>query len=250
MFLVVGVINLHFFWTVQIVYIKHDSHYIGQCAAADTHRMLIDDVWPWVDACIYSFIPFILIIILNSMIICQVIKAKHYRDGVRGVGSQTMIQHKRPLKDSGKLTIMLLTISFAFLLTTLPMNISSISTIFMSSKDIPSMVRFRLCRTISEMLMYANHSVNFFLYCATGKKFREQLRNLSKLRLRGTGSDQADLVVSPHTHTHPAPLNYKLQPLVEPLERIINNPQGTESGESNSGPAHDHMKYKFKLTDR
>jgi len=32
-----------------------------------------------------------------------------------------------------------------------------------------------LVRTVCELLMYVNHSINFFLYCATGQKFRRQL---------------------------------------------------------------------------
>jgi len=35
--------------------------------------------------------------------------------------------------------------------------------------------RFELARTIAELLMYANHAINFYLYCATGQKFRHQL---------------------------------------------------------------------------
>lgn len=35
--------------------------------------------------------------------------------------------------------------------------------------------RFQLARTIAELMMYANHAINFYLYCATGQKFRHQL---------------------------------------------------------------------------
>lgn len=33
----------------------------------------------------------------------------------------------------------------------------------------------RLALAATDLLMYANHAVNFFLYCATGQKFRHQL---------------------------------------------------------------------------
>jgi len=38
--------------------------------------------------------------------------------------------------------------------------------------------RFELARTIAELLMYANHAINFYLYCATGQKFRRLYRAL------------------------------------------------------------------------
>jgi len=72
---------------------------------------------------------------------------------------------------------MLLTISFAFLLTTLPMSVVNITATFWNAyrEDYQRVARFKLARTITELLMYANHSMNFFLYCATGQKFRHQL---------------------------------------------------------------------------
>jgi hypothetical protein len=33
-----------------------------------------------------------------------------------------------------------------------------------------------LTQTVAEMLMYSNHCINFFLYCATGKKFRNMFK--------------------------------------------------------------------------
>ena len=111
------------------------------------------------------------------------------------------------------------------------------------------MIRFRLCCTISEMLMYVNHSINFFLYCATGKKFREQLRNLAKLRLRSSASDHAHLMVTPHTN--PALLKQKLQPMVEPLLRKITNPSASDPSEGkNLQASSDNVKYTFKIIDR
>ena len=76
-----------------------------------------------------------------------------------------------------RLTVMLLTISFAFLLTTLPLLIANISAEFLHNikRDMEQLSKFTLVRSITEMLMYINHSMNFFLYCATGQKFRHQL---------------------------------------------------------------------------
>jgi len=73
---------------------------------------------------------------------------------------------------------MLLTISFTFLITTLPLTLVSIAAAFVSDTagpDVLTASRFELARTIAELLMYANHAINFYLYCATGQKFRHQL---------------------------------------------------------------------------
>lgn len=86
-------------------------------------------------------------------------------------------EQRRPSHEgSTRLTVMLLTISFAFLLTTLPMNITSITADFWNRyrEDMGQVAKFTLARTVTELLMYINHSMNF-LYCATGQKFRHQL---------------------------------------------------------------------------
>lgn len=75
---------------------------------------------------------------------------------------------------------MLLTISFTFLVTTLPLTVVSIAAAFVgrtggAAADAVTESRFELARTIAELLMYANHAINFYLYCATGQKFRHQL---------------------------------------------------------------------------
>jgi hypothetical protein len=90
-------------------------------------------------------------------------------------GPLIKVDPRRNTKDANvKLTIMLLTISFTFLATTVPMNVVMIATVvWRNEMDNPKQIaKLLLIRTISELLMYLNHSVNFFLYCATGQKFR------------------------------------------------------------------------------
>ena len=40
----------------------------------------------------------------------------------------------------------------------------------------------RLALAATELLMYSNHAVNFFLYCAAGERFRRQLCQLCRCR--------------------------------------------------------------------
>jgi len=47
--------------------------------------------------------------------------------------------------------------------------------------------RFELARTIAELLMYANHAINFYLYCATGQKFRRRLSQATSIPLSSIG---------------------------------------------------------------
>ena len=164
-------VNFHFFWTVQIREYNILGEVFYKCEGAPRYSYLVSEVWPWVDAILYSFLPFFIITVLNIFIIRQVINARKSRHEMQS------IVNDHPRRESSiKLTIMLLTISFAFLLTTLPMNIYLIGAAFIqTSDDLRFISRVQLVRTITELLMYVNHSMNFYLYCATGQKFRHNL---------------------------------------------------------------------------
>ena len=220
-----------------------------QCTAAEGYDFLVEKVWPWLDAIIYSFLPFVIIIVLNSRIISRVISARRKRcrmttqtsssslnrNDVGKVQPSQMLQVQQeksprtiqnpflpkhhnsccdsrhevwkrdrqispqqfqtPTGSSSRreasetnfmLSLMLLTISFAFLLMTLPMNVMLIiNNIWNTSKaSTPSSsdprlwAKYQLASTITELLMYLNHSTNFFLYCATGQKFRIELKRM------------------------------------------------------------------------
>lgn len=193
-------VNGHIIWTVELQYIYHNGSYVSKCEASADHKLLVKEIWPWVDAAIYSFVPFVIITILNILIIRQVLDARKQRNElqqltvtskVNGIVYKT--QAKRHCEGSKKLTCMLLAVSFTFLLTTLPMNMLQIVSAFSGPKEDEfgsqeyalRYAKFTLARTVVELLMYVNHTVNFFLYCATGRKFRRQFRVMVCLCCQG-----------------------------------------------------------------
>ncbi len=175
------------------------------CGASSGHEQLILQIWPYVDLCLYSFLPFLVIIVLNSLIIRTVLTAATNRRSFR-VSQETSgdVTSTEPTsRTEARLTVMLLTISFTFLLTTSPANVVVILNTYWNTRlhqlscqhRMSVLARMRLATTATRLLMYTNHSINFVLYCATGYKFREQLRHLLACRrgrcvcLRNTRTD-------------------------------------------------------------
>ncbi|CAH1780044.1 unnamed protein product [Owenia fusiformis] len=191
-FFLIFFINLHFFITVDVTK--------GTCDAAPAFKTLVTDIWPWVDAAIYSFVPFLLITILNTMIIAQVIVARRSRNNMatRGGSMASNGKEKPTHEKSAKLTVMLLTVSFTFLVLTLPINVAMIAMASWSKHqdDKHMYSRFLLVRFTTELLMYTNHSINFFLYCATGQKFRQQILRIICRRNIYQGGARSDF----HSH--------------------------------------------------
>lgn len=174
------VVNSHFLWTVELHQIasnNSNSSYI--CDAAPPFTALVNDIWTWVDAGIYSFVPFVILSVLNGNIIKNVYIAKNERKHLLTTDGNGRSASRRIAKQnsevSRKLTMMLLLVSCTFLLTTLPMNIILIMTKSWNDQSKQQQASFYLAKTISELLMYLNHTINVFLYCTTGKKFRRQI---------------------------------------------------------------------------
>ena len=166
------------------------------------YETLVNRVWPWVDAAMYTIIPFLLLISLNSLIIRACVSALKRRRCLQSVSSlEGLFRHdirqnegKRLVKRSMSsrqnmekkiLVVTLLAVSFTFLITALPMNILQILTAFYgvnNDADPDSyafhFAEFTLGRTVVELLMYVNHTVNFFYYCANGRKFRREVKTL------------------------------------------------------------------------
>ncbi|XP_070202720.1 probable G-protein coupled receptor 139 [Littorina saxatilis] len=175
-------VNLHFLWTSSITRQEggNGERHSPQCSSQEGHEFLITAVWPWVDAMLYGFVPFLIILVLNIVIIVHVVRATSGRVILqnRGFIKSPASSCRRLTSDTNvRLTVMLLTVSFTFLLTTLPMNISVIAAAFLNRQagDVATMSKFQLVFTVAELLMYLNHSVHFFLYCATGHKFRSEM---------------------------------------------------------------------------
>lgn len=180
LFVLLLAFNVHSLWTTEI----HTFNHTNRCEPATGYEPFALGVWPWLDACVYCFLPFSVILVLNALIVRAVVRAGARRHALGHSRPSPYDEHRRSessassgVESNARLTIMLLMISMTFLVTTLPMNVILIVTTFRKStaKDQVEATKFRLARTIAELLMYANHSMNFFLYCAAGRKFRSQL---------------------------------------------------------------------------
>ena len=202
-------------------------------------------VYTWIDASIYSFIPFLSLTVLNVLIVRQVRMSSRFSKqfiqspektsgGIRTfrlerenstpscrdveldsqssrktVGSyQTSREtlncrastittsahgdtpssnHKKKLgtkstsgaTSNANITVMLLAVSFTFLLLTSPVVIVLLyeGYYWLSSSNVEK-ARSHLVHAVVDNLMYTNHAINFMLYCLSGRRFRRELGKL------------------------------------------------------------------------
>ncbi|WAR11423.1 TRFR-like protein [Mya arenaria] len=156
--LLIVAINFHFLFTVSV---HEHEHGLKECGSVAEFRLLVT-----IDASLYALLPFLLIVIFNTLIIIQTLKATIWRAAQNGPLINTADKRKVFKDNNIKLTVMLLSVSFTFLITTFPM---AIVMVFHSgwSRDIENVplsviAQRQLIRTSAEMLMFLNHSVNFY----------------------------------------------------------------------------------------
>jgi len=110
--------------------------------------------------------PFVVMFVSNIMIIWRLISQNRKRRSL-GVSEGSKSTHS--------MTILLLTISFAYLLFVLPNNINdyvySKMTALLSEEE---MRRMHIVVTLGQILGWLNHSCNFILYTISGQRFRNE----------------------------------------------------------------------------
>ena len=180
-------INLHLFFTTAIEFKGGESNFTNYtsfptCTGANGFYTLVNVIWPWVDAVLYSVLPVIVLLVLNTLIIVVLFRKKRYRiNQLNAVSSsQSLISKGGNDADKGnRLTVTLLAVSFTFLITTFPHSLMLIIVpLRPTNLTVNTILFLKLLLTCSELLMYVNHSINFYLYCITGTKFRRQFIKL------------------------------------------------------------------------
>ena len=160
LFVIMAGIDLHLFWTADLFddFVGDGSNIVACAESKDALHTEIWKAFTWVDFTIASIAPFVIIIIANLVTICRVVCS------AREVGRE---------RDVHRLTAMLLTISFVFLLCTCPITVYLINGMYKYWElppDVDSLVM-----TVFYVAFYLNSTINFLLYMMTGPLFRREL---------------------------------------------------------------------------
>ena len=170
--LVVLYITLTAFGSVYLVVvtsIKYDGFAV--CAPLDKYTNFYDKTWLVVEVIVITYIPLILILLLN---IFMIVKLKEARRKQASLRRESQI-------NSGQVTAMLLTVSITFFLLTSPYSffVISVKQGIWDYKATPySYSVYLIISTILRLLADLNHCINFLLYVASAKSFRQEIRKL------------------------------------------------------------------------
>ncbi|XP_048779409.2 FMRFamide receptor-like [Ostrea edulis] len=189
--LIMTALNFHLFWGVS-----HEMQ-LGELSCTHANDFT-EFAWPWIDFCVFSIIPFTIMIIANILIIRHLFMAhkrvaSHHHETSHSEQCQSVINHsngngvRTKQRKVPSITTMLLTTNCVFLALTLPIVIYLIvyPYVLYDATDHVTAV-LKLLWAIANMFQYANNTIHFFLYCLTGPRFRRELFKVFKIKSRSS----------------------------------------------------------------
>ena len=163
---------------INIQYMPKNSR--KKCWFARSRHIYYTVYSQWIMLVTMSIIPFVVLVTGNILIICKIII---YSTRRKNMSNDTKSS------DSQSMTAMLISISVLFLVTQVPTFIIPILRRILTIEKFNkvSLYRFLVIDTVFRLFKWTNHAVNFFCYCVSGKRFREELAAMVTGRFRQKG---------------------------------------------------------------
>ena len=144
-------------------------------------RSMITSVYSWFSFVLNAVIPFTMLIHMNYVIIKVVRESRKLFDGNdantrRGIDQAMETRQKTMKSAENQLTIMLLLVTTLFLILLCPTYFRFIYLLFAKRETPLDYAKSLLISQITAQLYITNSGINFFLYCLSGKKFRDDLK--------------------------------------------------------------------------
>ena len=154
-------VNAHFFWTYTL----------GDAECRSFHSSFVkfvEEIWPWVDFVVASLAPFVLMFSMNIAIIARLVYLHNMRKKNLNQSSDTKMT---------TMTGILITVNFAFLITTAPIAIYLATELkWYAEATTPSdIARLGVVWASVNLTAYTNNAINFILYIFSGPRFRKEL---------------------------------------------------------------------------
>ena len=158
------------------------SNETGQCVPyGKAMNLPIGQIYNWLSYTTNFVLPFCLLLFMNSFIIHVLLKRS--MSGVMTSEGENLGQPFRMQKSERQIFIILLLVTFGFLILTTPAYSVLLYVNFADYTKSPySFAQFQFSYSVEQKLYYTNYGINFYLYVISGKKFRTDLISLFHFR--------------------------------------------------------------------
>ncbi|XP_064618683.1 thyrotropin-releasing hormone receptor-like isoform X2 [Lineus longissimus] len=143
---------------------------VGYVCTRSTDNLLYR-VFPYLDWALFSFIPLIIIVSCNIMMILKIRTTNNRRKNV------VVTRHSDHMRMSG-VSRMLFTVNLIFFFTTLPISLLLIIDMELDVAGRDEKEAILVAFTVTSLLQYTNNACNFYLYCIHSSQFRKEFKSL------------------------------------------------------------------------
>ena len=183
---VIGVYTAVIIYNIPHVFM---SKLKGDVCVAYSDGGAITKFYSWLSFVVNAIIPFTLLLYMNYVIIKKVQNSGKMFGNIesneqsvvykRQSDSSASQKRQRAMKNTeNQLTIMLLLVTTLFLIWMIPTYIRFLYTTFVGTETPVKYANMMFFYHVSHKLYFTNNGINFFLYCISGQKFRDDLKEL------------------------------------------------------------------------
>ncbi|KAK3096654.1 hypothetical protein FSP39_009139 [Pinctada imbricata] len=146
-----------------------------KCTYLDnSYQNFFENTWPWIDLTIYCIVPFLSLFIGNILIVTKFLQS---RRKLRTQVAPASASEQKNQKKTSSMTLMLFCLNTVYLISSVPISIYLIGySDWVEPGDAHGQAVSNLLWSLFNVLMYANNTFNFLLYCLSGQKFRNEVK--------------------------------------------------------------------------
>ena len=172
----------------------HGPHMLFENPQLDHYQYMVQ---PWIDIFMHFLIPFLILVITNSLLVKKLVQMRkrplrkfsggetvennRFRESIRsstGTSTQGDGKQEEPAKRSKQeiqMTILSVLVCVIFLICVSPSLVVYVTLRTSIDLNDPEIyLHWEAAFSITSLLPYTNCAVNFMLYCVTGQKFRRE----------------------------------------------------------------------------
>ncbi|XP_076438801.1 C-C chemokine receptor type 7-like [Babylonia areolata] len=164
----------HYLFGMDLVSSDGDTSY--RCSMkAGNYISFVSGVFTYIELTIYSVLPFLCLVLGNCVLVRKLFHSvKDIREKLNQGNSEQILARQRT---ANSVTVTVIVVSIAFIVLTLPVSINYILSYFAYEYREVSGYEYakaHLTYTVCYLLADSNSAINFYLYCLTGRRFREE----------------------------------------------------------------------------
>ena len=137
----------------------------------------VDSVFTYIELLIFCVVPFSCLALSNSILVWKLtVSVREARQRLTPGNTEQFVTRN---KAANSVTLTVIIVSMTFIILTLPNGLYLI--VFFPLFDFETLrgyAKALMYNTIIFLMLYCNMAVNFYLYCLTGKRFRQEFYNI------------------------------------------------------------------------